>query len=200
VLLAGLLGERALGSSRAGAAVAAAAALATPLLLYGTLHWEHTLAVAVVLGTFVLLARPNPGWRRLVGAGVLIGVGPALRTELYCVPFAVAAFACVAWGVNRRTLARLVLMGAGALAVASCFWLWNWLAVGTWDPVVTVNRRVNQRRDRWPSLELLFADGRHDRWGRPWQICALAMLAGLLPSHRKPLLWARFIMGLTVVT
>jgi hypothetical protein len=146
VLLTGLIGRRALASEAWGAAVAATCALASPLLLYASLHWEHTVAVALVLGALALLADESPSRARLVWAGVLVGAGPAIRTELYCVPVAVIGFALVLWGPRRQAIARLLVVGAAAAAVAGVFWLWNYATLGTWDPVVTVNRATNARK------------------------------------------------------
>jgi hypothetical protein len=110
VALAGRLAKSAL--------VAAMVALATPLPIYGTLHWEHSVAVAMVLGA--LLALRTPTGPRLVLAGLLIGIGPAIRTELYCVPAAAIVFVMLAWPV--RDWWRLLVCGSVALTVCVFFW------------------------------------------------------------------------------
>ena len=71
---------RAFGARRpwlAGAIVA----FASPIFFYGLCYWEHTPAVALWLGGFVVLLRKSPA--RLAFAGALWGVGAALRPELY---------------------------------------------------------------------------------------------------------------------
>src|SRR5262249_52418534 len=146
VALGGALGRRACGSNAWGAATALAIAAATPLLLYATLHWEHSLAVALLLGALLCLAEENPSRTRQLLAGVLVGIGPAIRTELYCAPLAVAAFALALWGFSLRTLGRLAMMAGAALFVSGAFWTWNLLTLGTWDPILTVNRHVDPQR------------------------------------------------------
>ena len=172
VALAGLLARSAL--------TAALVALTTPLLLYGTLHWEHSLAVAMVLGA--LLALREPTWARLAIAGVLIGAGPAIRTELYCVPAAAIVFVMLSW--PRREWWKLVPCGAIALAVAGAFWLWNLHTVGMWDPVVAVNRGfLKNQPQQWDGLALLFAQAPH-----VWALPLLALAAGFLPRRWR--VWA----------
>jgi hypothetical protein len=167
VALAGLLARSAL--------VAALAALTTPLLIYGTLHWEHSLAVAMVLGA--LLALRTPTWPRIVVAGLLIGAGPAIRTELYCVPAAAIMFVLLAWPA--REWWRLLVSGAVAIGVVVAFWLWNLRAVGMWDPVVLVNRGfLTNQPQKWDGFALLFAQAPH-----VWPLVALALGAGLLPGR-----------------
>ena len=157
--------------------VAALSALTTPLLIYGTLHWEHSVAVAMVLGA--ILALRTPSWPRLVAAGLLIGAGPAIRTELYCVPAAAIAFVALAWPM--REWWRLLVCGAVAITVAVGFWYSNLRTVGMWDPVVLVNRGflVNQPQ-KWDGFALLFAQARH-----VWPLVALALGAGFLPGRLR---------------
>jgi hypothetical protein len=176
VALAGLLARRAL-DDRWAAVVAAATALATPLLIYGLLHWEHSLAVAMLLGALVLAAEPTVP--RLLLAGVLVGAGPAIRTELYCVPLAFIAFTALAW--RPRDGWRLVIAGAAGLATAGAFWLWNQRALGMWDPVVVINRAfLRQQPAKWDGLALLFPHVRSVAL-----LGALALVGGFLSGRLR---------------
>jgi len=196
VALTGLCAERATGKPAAGAFAAFSVAVATPLALYGTLHFEHTIGVALLLGALVLIADPAPSWQKLILAGVLIGLGPMFRTELYCAPFAVVPFALVLWGPRPRTLGRLLVVGGVALLLVSVHWLWNQLAFDTWEPVVSVNRMYNRRLLRTKSLSMFFPDSVPMLFGRaPWQALALAALAGLCPTTRAPVRWLKLLLG-----
>ncbi|HEX3769854.1 MAG TPA: hypothetical protein VHV30_03265 [Polyangiaceae bacterium] len=90
-------------------------AVVTPVLVYSTLYWEHTIALALELSALVLVldfaARPRR-WRLLVG-GILTGLGAAgFRGDVAV--FAVALFGAVflvARGRERWVVPPLV--GAG---------------------------------------------------------------------------------------
>jgi hypothetical protein len=199
VLLCGILATRALGSPSAGAAVALAAAVTTPLLLYGTLHWEHTAAVALTLGVLVLLSAPEPRLWRLITAGVLVGLGPTVRTELYCLPVAVVAFVLFCWGARLRTLWRLAIIGAAALVPAGLFWVWNQWSFGTWDPVVEIDRRLVIRRHQSDSMALFFPRRAAPWLGqKPWALLVLATAIGLVPERNRVLCWLRALGGALV--
>lgn len=105
-------------SPRAGAVAAVIVGLATPVLFYSTMFWEHTLSVAALLlavwATMQARQRIHPGWPVLAGiAGSLAGF---LRTEQL---FGTAALVLVllAWHWRRG------LIMAFAVAVTSGAWL-----------------------------------------------------------------------------
>lgn len=73
---------------------AAAVGLGTPLLVYSGLFWDHSLAVALSVGAFALvagaLARGEQSQQRsLLAAGALLGLGFSLRNEMYLLAAAV---------------------------------------------------------------------------------------------------------------
>lgn len=92
---------RAFGARRpwlAGAVVA----FASPIFFYGLCFWEHTSAVALWLGGFVLLLRKSTA--RLAFAGALWGLGAALRPEFYWLAaWSVAALFIFQKGERLRT-------------------------------------------------------------------------------------------------
>lgn len=112
---------------RSAAAAGLALGLATPLLFYGSVVWEHSASVALGLAACVLVARPEPA--RLVFAGAWIGLGCWLREELVLL---LLAFACACAATQRRTGVALPLL-AGALPPLAALVAWNALAYG--DPL-----------------------------------------------------------------
>jgi len=97
-----------------------AVGLATPLLVYSAVFWDHSLVAALATGALALTAtalwadRPAP--RRLVAAGVLLGWGLWFRNESYLLLAAVGV-AWVLWGGRARLRGALAL-GAGAALAA----------------------------------------------------------------------------------
>jgi hypothetical protein len=114
----------AVGSARAFGA-GAALALATPLFFYGITLWEHSLTVALGLGSWMLASRDAPA--RLFAAGLLAGLACWLREELALLGIALAA-ACL---VQTRRPAALLWLAAGAVVPAGSLLLANELAYGT---------------------------------------------------------------------
>jgi hypothetical protein len=98
---------------------AAAAILATPLLWYTVVFWEHTLAVALSLGAYVLVAR-----NRMFAAGCVAAVGTAFREEGYVVIAAIVA----ALLITRRPGVMRFLSGALSLLIP--LWLANAVIYG----------------------------------------------------------------------
>lgn len=107
-------------ASVAGVAAGLLVGVASPLLIYAVVFWDHSLVAALTAGAVVLLlpdAR-NPDRRaRAVLAGLLLGLGPWFRNEAYV--FA-AAVVLGLWVAGRRWPVVWVLGGA-ALAL---FPLW----------------------------------------------------------------------------
>lgn len=98
---------------------AAAAIFATPLFWYTVVFWEHTLAVALSLGAYVLITR-----NRLFAAGCVAAVGTAFREEGYVV---IAALV-VALLVTRRP--GVIRFLAGALLLLAPLWIANAVIYG----------------------------------------------------------------------
>ena len=137
VLLA-RLAERAVGPKWA-TAVVVATALASPLLLYGTLNFEHTWACAAVLGCLNLLARPGSTRREWLAAGALLGFGAVIRPELHAFAVGVAAFSLVLWGWRRETLRRLIWVGTGVLLVGGIDLVSKAMMFGSFHPNLEVS-------------------------------------------------------------
>ena len=116
------------------AAVVAATAIGTPLLLYGTTNFEHAWACALIFSALVLLAEPEPGAGRLAASGALLGLATILRPEAvaFCVGF--AGFGFVYWGLRWRALKRLVVVGSAAAMVAAFHLLMSLVLSGRLHP------------------------------------------------------------------
>ncbi|MEL6250049.1 MAG: dolichol-phosphate mannosyltransferase, partial [Cyanobacteria bacterium J06627_15] len=100
--------------------------MASPLLPYGGMYWEHTLAVALAFwGLTMVLARSQTLTGNAIG-GSLIGLAVWFRPEFLCLVAALGAVACLSlWiplGGFRLKLSHLValLVGMG-LSVAVFF-------------------------------------------------------------------------------
>jgi hypothetical protein len=107
---------------------ALALGLGTPLLVYSTVFWDHSLVTALAAGALALaaVALEAPGGPRLAplgAAGALLGLGLWLRNEMY----PLAAVALAAWFalVPRRRLASTLTMAAGVLVTAAPLWALN---------------------------------------------------------------------------
>ncbi len=116
----------------AGALTLGALALASPLTFYSATFWEHTPGVALAWGglVMVLLAPPGgprPG-RALVG-GLLLGLAPLLREELFLLAALVAGLATL--GLWPRA-PRLLAGRAGVVLAGLALGLLAVLAFNTW--------------------------------------------------------------------
>ncbi len=127
------LANRAVGP-RWAAGVVAATALASPLLLYGTLNFEHTWACAAALACIGLLGRPGSTSRSWFAAGALLGLGATVRPELYAFSVGVTAFSLVLWGWHWETLRRLVVVGAGTVLVTGIDLVSKAILFGSFHP------------------------------------------------------------------
>jgi len=129
--VAGLAAAAAVGcslgqtSTAGGIAAVLVVGLASPLVVYAAVFWDHTLVTALGAGAVaVLLAggEGGSGWRSGFWAGVLLGLGPYFRNEMYVFTAAVAV-GLVASG--RRNLLPQVLTGfAAAAAPLWAYHLW----------------------------------------------------------------------------
>jgi hypothetical protein len=109
---------------RVAALAALALGLATPLLFYGVVVWEHSLAVALCVAAWLLAASGTPA--RLACAGALLGLGCWLREELVLV----AAGLALACALLQRRAAGPALLAAGALPPLLLLAAWNRRAYG----------------------------------------------------------------------
>jgi hypothetical protein len=192
VVLAGLA-TRAVGPKWA-VVVVVATALATPLLLYGTLNFEHTWACAAAVGCLGLLARPGSTHWAWLGAGALLGLGAAIRPELYAFAVGVVAFSLVLWGWRRDTLVRLVFIAAGAGLVSAIDLISKALLFGSFLPNLQVSDlppttyEVNFTRLVPPDIR-----------GLGISLLCAALAIGLLPAIGKPSRVAKWLGGIVVI-
>lgn len=110
-----------------GAWAALITGLATPLLIYSTLLWEHTLAAlgGTVAAWAVVTQRVRPSLVRLAAGGAAIGIGAgAVRADLYTL--AAALLVAVTLVERGRTRVRSVaVFGAGLLVTSAACWTFN---------------------------------------------------------------------------
>jgi len=127
-------------SELSSAAVVAVVAFGSPLILYGSLVFEHTCSVAALLGAIALVVPDSPSLRRLAVAGALYGLATCFRTELYA--FAPSMTLIVAWKVSLRPAAwrRWLAFGAGAAGVVGLFLVAHRLATPYWHPALAASQ------------------------------------------------------------
>lgn len=96
--------------------------LASPLLVYAGVFWDHTISAALAAGAVALLVLDlqEASNRRAWWAGVLLGAGPWFRNEGYL--FAVATLAGV-WAGERRSAILPLLRGMSTLLLP--LWVYN---------------------------------------------------------------------------
>ena len=127
-LLAGLIARRLAPSPRwAAPAVALITGLATPVLVYSTLFWEHTPSLALFLAAFWLILRAvdDGQTRGIVLAGVLASLAIWLRTEVgvFFLGMGLALLLLKKW--------KLLLRLAAGVAPVTLAWLFvNWFIMG----------------------------------------------------------------------
>ncbi|MDR7550780.1 MAG: hypothetical protein QN131_12715 [Armatimonadota bacterium] len=101
----------------------------TPLLLYSTVYWDHSLTVAFAAGGLALLvgallrSRNRAPLGRLLAAGALLGLGHWLRNEAYLLTVTVL----VAWLLvaPRSRVGEAVAIAAGAGLATAPLWILN---------------------------------------------------------------------------
>jgi hypothetical protein len=171
--------------------VAAAAIFASPLIWYTVVFWEHTLAAALALGSYVLITR-----HRYLAAGCLAAAGAVFREEGYVMIAAVV----VAFLVTRRS--GVVRFIAGAMIPLTPLWLANAL---TYGHPLGLHARVyagmgGPRLSNW--LVYLFEFSRWPRFMRDTLFtqgffpCVPVALAVLLSGRRDRFLLATIATGL----
>lgn len=169
----------------AGAPAGASAALAMPLgplLLYGALLWEQTLAAALVAWGAALWVRALDRHGGAIGAGLLLGIAVWLREETILL-----AVVALGLGAGARRW-RLVLAMGGGLTLALLPHL-LWQAVSTGNPLglrlggnvhaaSSIAGLVSGRVD--VAWTLLLACGREPATALPVAIAGLVGLGGLV--------------------
>jgi len=96
---------------------------ANPLLLQVLVAGAHVDSQAVVFGVAAVWCvrgvSPEPGWRRMAAAGVLVGLGFAVKVTVALVGLGLAAgLVLLVGGQWRRVVALLVALGAGFAVTA----------------------------------------------------------------------------------
>jgi hypothetical protein len=125
---AGLLAERL--ASGSGWLAIALVGLASPLLIYSGLFWEHAPAAALFsLGVLLSLPEESPRRGRVVLAGACFGLAVAWRAEI-ALFLAVLLLARVVT-LPRPGLAWLVRLGAGLALTSLPALLYTWLTTGS---------------------------------------------------------------------
>ncbi len=100
--------------------------LASPLLPYGGMYWEHTLAVALAFWGLTLVLSPVLSTWRLALGGALVGAAVWFRPEFLCLVAALGAVAGLSLWVSiggfRLKWGHLLALGGGmAVSVALFF-------------------------------------------------------------------------------
>jgi hypothetical protein len=112
-------------SASAGVAATLLVGLASPLVVYTAVFWDHTVVAAVSAGAVaLLLAGGDAGGHSRHGfwAGVLLGLGPYFRNETYV--FAAAIVVGLAVSGRRSLLPQLLVGFAAAVAPLWAYHLW----------------------------------------------------------------------------
>ncbi len=140
VALTGALAAGTAGSERAGVVGSLLCAVASPLLFYSAVFWEHTTVTALAAGAF--LALREKGRERAALGGVLMGAATFLREENGLLLVATG----VALGLRARGRDVLLSYGAGGAIGACAHLLFQRTVSGSWwGPHVGVNRPVPLR-------------------------------------------------------
>ena len=193
LLVLARLATRALGAQWATAVVALTAA-GSPLLLYGTVNFEHTWAATAVLASLTLLARSHIDGRSCAGAGALLGLGAVIRPELYAFPVGIAAFGVVLWGWRPPTLRRLAWFAAGMGLVTGIDLLSKAVLFGSFHPNLAASDlppttyAINLTRLVPPEVG-----------ARGLAVLAAALLIGVLPARGRPSTVAKCLAGLVLM-
>jgi len=182
-----LLGvDRLLGRMGASPPARVAAAIGTvaltPILLYSAQFAEHTPAVGLTVIALALIVPDDAGRTRPVLAGALVAAAATMRAECYLTVATVGLALAARPDASLRSRVREgALYLAAALAVLIAYWGLNLLLSGTWDPIVTFQKKAP---DRWLNVKrMVIGETRHEP--RFWlAILLLAAATGLaLPTR-----------------
>ncbi len=163
-------------------ATCAIALLATPILLYSSELFEHTLAAGLVaMALAVTLPGEESRRPRPFLAGLLVGAAGAVRPEAYCAVAALGIAVALAPAATRRErLLACIRYLAGALAVLVPYWLLNLATASAWDPAVATN--VGRSATMEGARTILITRIKDGSW--LWFLCLPAVaLAALVPPR-----------------
>jgi len=99
--------------------------LGSPIALYALDFWEHSLGVATAVTAAVWLVDGVAGvrsWWRPLAAGLLLGAGASLRTEVLVYALVIVGVCCVVMLARQRRPGRAVTWGAGVVIGFACAW------------------------------------------------------------------------------
>jgi hypothetical protein len=128
ILFVGLITRHLCRESQwAGIAASSITGLATPILFYSTMFWEHTPSVALILAAFwIVLQNMDRGEHRwMILAGILASFSVYLRTELGTIVIALGIG--MLWLRSWKSLFRF---SAGLIPTTLGWFLLNWLIMG----------------------------------------------------------------------
>lgn len=166
----GLLGK-ALGARYSGAIVLVVG-LASPLVFYAFILWEHTLSVGlVVMATYLALKE------RSIGAGVLAALAVWFRPETMLFGLAVVLSVLVAFGI-RAGISFMLRFSSGFLTSITPWWVYNFLSFGTLlGPQVAANPVTIESRLSVITLHFL------PLGQRKWALLLILVLILLMILH-----------------
>ena len=175
--------------------------LATPMVYYATVLWEHAMMAGLLALAAYLALRPRP-----FVAGLPAALAVWLRPEAYVFAPALALAFVAAFGF-RRGVGRTLMFGSGFIAGLAPWWIYNTLTVedaiglhaqdGTMPPV---SRFGSFLLSRELSLEYNFLPMSQVKW--LLLLAAIAALIVALAVRRRswwPALWL-FWLGVTAIT
>jgi len=143
--------------------------LATPILFYAVEFWEHSLAVFLATGGLALFVaavlRRGIARARLLAGGILMGLAPILRAELYFLPIALGLAAILLWRDLHRVWRHFSWMALGFVLPIGLYWLFNLYRLGTPNLVVTSETALFLPYDRWTVVRLFVMPAGIKKWG-----------------------------------
>jgi 4-amino-4-deoxy-L-arabinose transferase-like glycosyltransferase len=149
--------------------VALVTGLATPVLFYAIEFWEHSLAVFFAtagLALFVAAVQRGDTPRAwLLAGGLLMGLAPILRAELYFLPVALGLAAILLWRSPRRIWHHFSWMAAGFILPVGLYWLFNLYRSGTPDLVVTSETALFLPYERLTVMRMFIVPAGAKKWG-----------------------------------
>ncbi|MCB9574946.1 MAG: hypothetical protein H6709_22970, partial [Kofleriaceae bacterium] len=223
--------DRLLGRMGASPPARAAAAIvsvcATPLLLYTAQYAEHTLGVGLTIMALAMVVPRDDRRVRPLLAGALAALAATVRPECYLTVATVGLALSArpgAWdraGLRARAIEAAWYLG-GALTVLGAYWGLNLWLSGTWDPLVSFQKKAP---DRWANVRrMMIGDVKRDpgpwlllpclaaaaglalppRWGRGWPGVIVRVVAGValvwLAWRIRQVATGRTLMGMFSLT
>lgn len=173
-----------------------AMALATPLIIYSAVFWDHSAIMMVVAltGYWFLRALQDDLPRSAVFAGVVVGSGLWLH-ELFLALFAAAWLAALPLFKTRRHV--LIGFPAGFFAVALCWAMFNWWSYGTFGGAHLGANVFQNNSDHSYSLASIL------NMAEFGNRCMVQLVGTPLPSLGywvSPVLWPRYLVFACLLT